>query len=221
MLPTAAVARAFRLATLLAVDLMTAPSTYAAPVPFTLTSVGGFNAPEPLSAIGLSLTATLQGLRYSSLTATDANAFFRGTTETGPLDVVLGTVTLNTAAANYTGNTLALAVLFYTPLNVERGTSPVFSATLNGTVSPTGGSVLFDFPDTPRVLFFQGDGMPGGAGRFALRINDLVVPANGSGLLTGVVTDLVTVPEPATRLLAGLGLAGAVTMRRQRRGVCQ
>ena len=156
-----------------------------------------------------------------NLTFTGTN-FFTGTTALGVGSLSgansLGTFALGTSPLSAIGGAFQLDILFTSPTGINGGQGASYLASIVGTISPNidQGGVNVHFLN-PTQSFTFNDGV--NTGSFSLTVADLFVQTGRSANLTAGFTgeQAPAVPEPATLLLLGTGIAGVAAKLRSRR----
>jgi hypothetical protein len=129
----------------------------------------------------------------------------------------IGTFTLLSTAGEtpVTGN-FTLNLTFTAPSGIQGGQGATYTATVSGTIStPNVGGVSITFDNPIQTFIFSN---ASGSGSFSIELPKVFVQSGETANLTaGLKGNQTAVPEPATMLLLGTGLAGVAARIRKRR----
>ncbi|HWS56024.1 MAG TPA: PEP-CTERM sorting domain-containing protein [Pyrinomonadaceae bacterium] len=187
-------------------------------VAFAFLAVAGAEARADEVTITGSTTGIVSGVPQLTFAG---NNNFTGTTALGVGSLSgsnsLGSFFLNTAPTQALNGSFTLNVTFTVPSGIAGGQGATYTATITGSVSPNldQGGVTVDFDNTPQVFTFN-DGT--NTGSFSLTVADLFVQTGRSAQITaGFTGQQNPIPEPATMILFGTGVAGLAARVRQRK----
>jgi hypothetical protein len=181
-------------------------------------SAGQIAKADPVTVSGTS-SGTVTGTAANFLTFT-GNSFTA--TTAGGVGSFSGTDRIGTfVLASSVGETpvngtFTLNLVFTSPTGINGGQAATYMATVSGTIStPNVGGISIVF-DNPVQTFTFSNGSSSGA--FSITLPNIFVQSGETANLTaGLSGNQTAVPEPATMLLLGTGLAGVAARIRKRR----
>jgi len=173
---------------------------------------------DPVTVSGTS-SGTITGTAANFLTFTGNS--FTATTAGGVgsfsgADRIGTFVLASTAGETPVNGTFTLNLTFTAPTGIEGGQNTMFTATVSGVIStPNVGGVQITFDNPIQTFTFSN---ANGSGSFSIELPRVFVQSGDTANLTaGLSGNQTAVPEPATMILLGTGLAGVAARIRKRR----
>jgi hypothetical protein len=174
---------------------------------------------DPVTVSGTS-SGTVTGTAAAFLTFTGNS--FTATTAGGVASFSgadrIGTFVLaSTAGETPVSGNFTLNLTFTAPSGIAGGQATTYTATVSGVIStPNVGGVQIQFDNPIQTFTFSN---ASGSGSFSIELPKLFIQSGETANLTAGLTGSQTaaVPEPATMLLLGTGLAGVAARIRKRR----
>ena len=198
-------------------------ATMLKPLAMSVVLLAIFGAAQVVKADPVTVTGTSSGtvtgsaasfLSFSgnSFTATTAGGVgsFSGADRIGTF------VLASTVGETPVSGTFTLNLTFTAPSGIEGGQATTYTATVSGTIStPNVGGVQIVFDNPIQTFTFSN---ASGSGSFSIELPKIFVQSGDTANLTaGLTGNQTAIPEPATMILLGTGLAGVAARIRKRR----
>jgi len=181
-------------------------------------SAGQIAKADPVTVSGTS-SGTVTGSAAAFLSFTGNN--FTATTAGGVgafsgADRIGTFVLLSTVGETPVNGNFTLNLTFTAPSGINGGQATTYTATVSGTIStPNVGGVSIVFNNPVQTFTFSN---ASGSGSFSITLPNVFIQSGDTANLTaGLTGNQTAVPEPATMILLGTGLAGVAARIRKRR----